>query len=207
MWEGDFGLFWGVGAMTGRCPTVAVVGAGMSGMCVAITLLSAGITDVCIYEKADDVGGTWRDNTYPGLTCDVPSRLYQYSFAKNPNWTQMFSRGGEIQDYLRGIAERYGLRHRIRFGATVVSARFDDGRWVLRTDSGTESTVGLLDFGHRRFTSSPNTADRWFGRLQGDGVSLGSLGSHGSAAGTPNRGDRYRVHGRTTRLRPGWGRG
>lgn len=97
----------------------------MSGMCVAITLLSAGITDVCIYEKADDVGGTWRDNTYPGLTCDVPSRLYQYSFAKNPNWTQMFSRGGEIQDYLRGIAERYGLRHRIRFGATVVSARFD----------------------------------------------------------------------------------
>lgn len=55
----------------------------MSGMCVAITLLSAGITDVCIYEKADDVGGTWRDNTYPGLTCDVPSRLYQYSFAKN----------------------------------------------------------------------------------------------------------------------------
>lgn len=60
MWEGDFGLFWGVGAMTGRCPTVAVVGAGMSGMCVAITLLSAGITDVCIYEKADDVGGTWR---------------------------------------------------------------------------------------------------------------------------------------------------
>lgn len=116
----------------------------MSGMCVAITLLSAGITDVCIYEKADDVGGTWRDNTYPGLTCDVPSRLYQYSFAKNPNWTQMFSRGGEIQDYLRGIAERYGLRHRIRFGATVVSARFDDGRWVLRTDSGTESTVDFL---------------------------------------------------------------
>lgn len=116
----------------------------MSGMCVSITLLSAGITDVCIYEKADDVGGTWRDNTYPGLTCDVPSRLYQYSFAKNPNWTQMFSRGGEIQDYLRGIAERYGLRHRIRFGATVVSARFDDGRWVLRTDSGTESTVDFL---------------------------------------------------------------
>lgn len=54
----------------------------MSGMCVAITLLSAGITDVCIYEKADDVGGTWRDNTYPGLTCDVPSRLYQYSLPR-----------------------------------------------------------------------------------------------------------------------------
>lgn len=207
MWEGDFGLFWGVGAMTGRCPTVAVVGAGMSGMCVAITLLSAGITDVCIYEKADDVGGTWRDNTYPGLTCDVPSRLYQYSFAKNPNWTQMFSRGGEIQDYLRGIAERYGLRQPdsvwrhgcqrpIRRRPVGVAHRFRNG-----VDS------RLLDFGHRRFTSSPNTADRWFGRLQGDGVSLGSLGSHGSAAGTPNRGDRYRVHGRTTRLRPGWGRG
>jgi len=80
----------------------------MSGLCVAIALLRSGITDVTIYEKADEVGGTWRDNTYPGLTCDVPSRdvpsrVYQYSFAKNPNWTHLFSPGGEIQAYFPAL--------------------------------------------------------------------------------------------------------
>jgi cation diffusion facilitator CzcD-associated flavoprotein CzcO len=71
--------------MTRRDPAVAIVGAGMSGLCVAIALLRSGISDVTIYEKADEVGGTWRDNTYPGLTCDVPSRVYQYTFATKPN--------------------------------------------------------------------------------------------------------------------------
>ena len=63
----------------------------MSGLCVAIALLRSGITDVTIYEKADEVGGTWRDNTYPGLVCDIPSRIYQYTFARNPNWSHLFS--------------------------------------------------------------------------------------------------------------------
>ena len=70
--------------MTKRQPAVAIVGAGMSGLCAAIMLQRAGIDDVTLYEKADEVGGTWRDNTYPGLTCDVPSRFYQFTFAINP---------------------------------------------------------------------------------------------------------------------------
>jgi cation diffusion facilitator CzcD-associated flavoprotein CzcO len=125
--------------MTRRDPAVAVVGAGMSGLCVAIALLRSGITDVTVYEKADEVGGTWRDNTYPGLVCDIPSRIYQYTFARNPNWSHLFSPGGEIQAYFSGVADRFALRDRIRFGTEVVHARFDDGRWVLRTDTGSEA--------------------------------------------------------------------
>jgi len=127
-----------------RNPAIAIVGAGMSGLCVAIALLRRGITDVTIYEKADEVGGTWRDNTYPGLTCDVPSRVYQYTFATNPNWTHMFSPGGEIQAYFQGIAHQFALRDRVRFGTEIVSARFKDGRWIVRTNAGTESTVDFL---------------------------------------------------------------
>jgi cation diffusion facilitator CzcD-associated flavoprotein CzcO len=116
----------------------------MSGLCVAIALLRSGIADVTIYEKADEVGGTWRDNTYPGLTCDVPSRVYQYTFATNPNWTHMFSPGEEIQDYFRGVADQFGLRDRIRFGTEIVSARFDGRRWVLCSAAGDESGVDFL---------------------------------------------------------------
>ncbi len=130
-----------------RDPAVAVVGAGMSGLCVAIALLRNGVENVTIYEKADEVGGTWRDNTYPGLACDVPSRVYQYTFAKKPDWTHVFSPGGEIQTYFRGIADRYGLRDRIRFGTEVVSARFEGGHWVLRTDAGAETAAeSKVDF-------------------------------------------------------------
>jgi cation diffusion facilitator CzcD-associated flavoprotein CzcO len=133
--------------MTKRDPAVAVVGAGMSGLCVAIALLRSGIENVTIYEKADEVGGTWRDNTYPGLTCDVPSRVYQYTFAKKPDWTRVFSPGGEIQAYFRGISDQFALRDRIRFGTEIVSARFDDGRWVLRTDAGAQSEAeSKVDF-------------------------------------------------------------
>ena len=120
----------------------------MSGLCVAIALVGSGITDVTIYEKADEVGGTWRDNTYPGLTCDVPSRVYQYTFATKPNWTHFFAPGGEIQAYFREVADQFGLRDRIRFSTEVVGARFDGARWVLRTDAGSlgqaESTVDFL---------------------------------------------------------------
>ncbi len=130
--------------MTRRDPAVAIVGAGMSGLCAAIALLRSGINDVTLYEKADEVGGTWRDNTYPGLTCDVPSRVYQYTFARNPNWTHLFSPGCEIQSYFRGIADQFALRDRIRFNTEIVSARFEDGRWVLRTDAGAESRVDFL---------------------------------------------------------------
>src|SRR3981189_3423323 len=117
----------------GERPGVAVMGAGMSGICMAVKLQSAGIDSFTIFEKADDVGGTWRDNTYPGLTCDVPSRYYSYSFRPNPEWARLLPPGPEIQVYFRRVAEERGIRPHIRFGTDVTSARYDDGRWRLTT--------------------------------------------------------------------------
>src|SRR5271167_1356235 len=94
----------------------AVIGAGMAGILSAIKLKEAGLTDFTVYEKADRVGGTWRENTYPGLTCDVPSHLYCYSFALNPEWSHMYPPGAEIQDYFAGVAQRYGVMPHMRFG-------------------------------------------------------------------------------------------
>jgi cation diffusion facilitator CzcD-associated flavoprotein CzcO len=129
---------------TRRQPRVAIVGAGMSGLCMGIKLEEAGIHDFTIYEKAGEVGGTWRENTYPGLTCDVPSRFYQYSFAPNPDWSHVFSAGPEIQRYFRAVCDRYDLRRHIAFGKEVVAARFDGGEWRIRTADGDESSVDFL---------------------------------------------------------------
>ena len=96
-----------------------VIGAGMSGILAAIKLREAGFDDVVVYEKAERLGGTWRENTYPGLSCDVPSHFYSYSFAFNPEWTHRFSPGPEILAYFEGIARRYRIDERIRFGAEV----------------------------------------------------------------------------------------
>ena len=85
---------------------VVVIGAGFSGIGLAIKLREAGIEDFVLLERASDLGGTWRDNTYPGCGCDVPSRLYSFSFAPNPDWSHAFSGQQEIWDYLRGVAER-----------------------------------------------------------------------------------------------------
>ncbi|RAV07565.1 NAD(P)/FAD-dependent oxidoreductase [Mycolicibacterium sp. GF69] len=117
---------------------VAIVGAGMSGICMAAKLQDAGIGDWVIYEAADDVGGTWRDNTYPGLTCDVPSRFYSYSFRLNPEWSHVYSPGGEIQSYFRQVAIERNMLPHIRFGTPVESARFENGHWVVTTADGDE---------------------------------------------------------------------
>ena len=79
-------------------PSVAVIGAGMTGILMAVRLREAGITDITILEKADKVGGTWRENTYPGVACDVPAHMYTYSFRGNPEWEHRFAHGNEIQD-------------------------------------------------------------------------------------------------------------
>ena len=123
---------------------MAIVGAGMSGLCMGIKLRQAGIEEFTIYEKADRLGGTWRDNTYPGLQCDVPSLLYQYSFDPNPDWSRTFSPGGEICRYLEQVADKHGLRPHIRFGQEVVDARFEDGRWRIRTAAGEEAEADFL---------------------------------------------------------------
>ncbi len=117
---------------------VAVVGAGFGGIGVGIRLREAGLTDFVILERASAVGGTWRDNTYPGCACDVPSHLYSYSFAPNPGWSRSFSGQQEIWQYLEDVASRYRVRGHIRFGAEVTEARWDDAaaRWWLQTTRG-----------------------------------------------------------------------
>jgi cation diffusion facilitator CzcD-associated flavoprotein CzcO len=125
---------------------VVVIGAGFSGLGAAIKLVEAGIEDVVILERADEVGGTWRDNTYPGAACDIPSVLYSYSFAPNPHWTRVYSGGQEILGYLRHLADRFGLRPRIRFGTTVTALAFDEdaGRWQVTTDRGDLSARAVV---------------------------------------------------------------
>src|SRR5450759_2967000 len=100
-------------------PKLAIIGAGMAGILAAVKLTEAGLTDFTVYEKADRVGGTWRENTYPGLSCDVPSHLYSYSFALTPEWSLRFSPGPEIRAYFERVAEEHGVVERVRFGDAV----------------------------------------------------------------------------------------
>jgi cation diffusion facilitator CzcD-associated flavoprotein CzcO len=128
---------------------VAIVGTGFSGLGLAIRLRQAGLDDFVILERAHDVGGTWRDNTYPGCACDVPSHLYSFSFALNPAWTRAYSPQAEIQAYLRACAERYGLVPHICWGADVLAAHWDDTAcvWRLTTTQGL-FTADLLAMGN-----------------------------------------------------------
>src|SRR5688500_7667001 len=96
---------------------IAIIGTGFAGLGLAIRLRQAGMSDFVVLERADEVGGTWRDNTYPGAACDVPSHLYSFSFAPNPDWTRSFSPQAEIQEYLRGCADTFGVRPHIRFSS------------------------------------------------------------------------------------------
>ncbi len=115
-----------------------VIGAGFAGLCAAIKLDEAGEHDFLVVERAADVGGTWRDNTYPGAACDVPSQLYSFSFARNPDWSRSFSPQPEIQAYLQRVARESGVLDRFRFGTDVHDARWDDDaqRWVTTTSTG-----------------------------------------------------------------------
>jgi cation diffusion facilitator CzcD-associated flavoprotein CzcO len=116
---------------------VVVIGAGFGGIGTSIRLAEAGIEHV-VLEKADEVGGTWWANKYPGCRCDVPSHLYSFSFAPNPDWSDTYSLQPEIHRYLRKVAEDYGVVGRVRFGVEVTEARWDDGtkRWLLETSAG-----------------------------------------------------------------------
>jgi cation diffusion facilitator CzcD-associated flavoprotein CzcO len=117
---------------------IAIIGTGFAGLGMAIRLKQEGIDDFVVLEKAGDVGGTWRENTYPGVQCDVPSHLYSFSFAPNPRWTRTFPLGDEIRDYLRHCANRYGIVPHIRFNQEVHSADWDEAaqRWRLETTDG-----------------------------------------------------------------------
>lgn len=117
---------------------VIIIGSGFGGLGAAIRLRQAGINDVVILERYNDVGGTWRDNTYPGAACDIPSHLYSYSFAQNPNWSRAYSGSNEILGYVHDLVASYDLAPSIRFQHTVTEARFDEATasWQVNTAEG-----------------------------------------------------------------------
>ncbi|GAA3626789.1 flavin-containing monooxygenase [Streptomyces fenghuangensis] len=117
---------------------VAVIGSGFGGLGAAVRLRRAGITDFAVLERRDSVGGTWRDNSYPGCACDVPSHLYSFSFAPNPDWPRNFSGQEHIRAYLEKVADTFGLRPHIRFDSEVLSARWDTEalHWEIETARG-----------------------------------------------------------------------
>lgn len=117
---------------------IAVIGAGMAGVLSAIRLTEAGCTDITVYEKADRLGGTWRENTYPGICCDVPSHLYSYSFAPNAEWSHTFAPGAEILAYFEDVARRHGVHRLIRYGAEVRRLEYTGTRWRIGTSAGND---------------------------------------------------------------------
>jgi cyclohexanone monooxygenase len=125
---------------------VLVIGAGFGGLGMAIRLQQHGEADFLVVDKGDEVGGTWRDNTYPGAACDVPSQLYSFSFAPNPDWSRSFSPQPEIQDYLRRVAQNAGVLDRFRFGTAVEDAAWDAEAtaWTVRTTAGTVTADVLV---------------------------------------------------------------
>ena len=122
---------------------IVIIGSGFAGLAMAIKLSEAGFDDLVVLEQADAIGGTWRDNHYPGCACDVPSHLYSYSFAPNPGWSRAFAPQAEIRAYIERCADRYQVRRRVRLGAEVVSAVYDEA----------EATWTVACAGGRRFVA------------------------------------------------------
>jgi cation diffusion facilitator CzcD-associated flavoprotein CzcO len=170
---------------------VVVLGAGMSGILSGIKLLEAGYDNVTLYEKATRVGGTWRENTYPGLTCDVPSHAYTYSFEPNPDWSRQLPPGPEVQAYFERAAKKYGIDERTRFGQEVTRCEFIGGRWHLETASGLrdEADVVIAATGvlhHPRLPDIPGLKSfgghllhsaRWDHTVSLDGRRIGIVGN------------------------------
>jgi cation diffusion facilitator CzcD-associated flavoprotein CzcO len=183
-------------AVLPRHVRVAIIGAGFGGLGAGIRLRQAGLTDFVILERAAAVGGTWRDNTYPGCACDIPSHLYSFSFAPNPGWAHSFSRQPEIWAYLEEVTDRYGLRGHLRLGAEVAEARWDSGlaRWRLLTARGDLTADVLISaagpLSEPRLPGIPGLADfpgevfhsaRWDHGARLDGRRVAVVGTGASA--------------------------
>ena len=125
---------------------IIIVGTGFGGQCIAIKLLEAGFTSVLLLERGHSVGGTWRDNDYPGAACDIPSHLYSFSFAPNPDWSRIYPAQGEILAYLKHTATRFGLMPRIQFDTRVLEARYGEQThdWTVQTNHGARRARHLI---------------------------------------------------------------
>jgi cation diffusion facilitator CzcD-associated flavoprotein CzcO len=133
-------------ATTGHNFEVAIIGAGFSGIGMACRLLERGIDEIVVIERAHEVGGTWRDNVYPGAACDIPSDLYSFSFAPNPDWTHRYPSQPELLAYLHDVADRFGVTPKIRFGTELERASWSDAdsEWHLSTSTGELSAKVLV---------------------------------------------------------------
>ncbi|MEQ8268423.1 MAG: NAD(P)/FAD-dependent oxidoreductase [Parvibaculum sp.] len=174
---------------------IAVIGAGASGLMALIKLREAGIHDVTVYEKARELGGTWRDNRYPGVTCDVPSHGYRYSFEPNAEWSHVCAPGPEILDYLKAVARKHGADAFIKYGQEVVRADYGDGQWTLETTDGPQgafdaviTATGVLH--HPVYPDIPGLEDfegaafhtaRWDDTLSLKGKRIGVIGTGSTA--------------------------
>ncbi|MFI6870337.1 flavin-containing monooxygenase [Nocardia sp. NPDC050406] len=127
-------------------PSIIIIGAGFGGLGMAMELQRNGFHEFTILERATDLGGVWRENTYPGAACDVPSPLYSFSYEPKPDWPQRYSGRADIQAYIHAVARRHGLLDSIVFGAEVTEAQFDDhsGQWTVLTGDGTSRTADIL---------------------------------------------------------------
>jgi cation diffusion facilitator CzcD-associated flavoprotein CzcO len=180
---------------TARPLRIVIIGAGMAGILAAIRLREAGYADCTIYEKASRPGGTWRENTYPGIACDVPAHLYTYSFEPNPDWSHVFAPGDEIQRYFERVADKYGVTPIIRCGVEIIHCEFIDGRWRMRMQDGATDVAdiviaatgvlhhpnmpdlaGLADFRGACFHSA-----RWDHTVPLDGRRVGVIGTGSTA--------------------------
>ncbi|MCB1708143.1 MAG: NAD(P)/FAD-dependent oxidoreductase [Halioglobus sp.] len=181
---------------TVKNPAVVVIGAGMTGILMGIKLREAGIDQVTILEKADKVGGTWRENTYPGVACDVPAHMYTYSFQGNPEWRHRFAHGDEIQAYFEKISGEYGITGRVRFNESVDQCHYRDGQWYLTTSKGNElvadfviAATGILHHpaypdiqGLDSFTGALFHTARWDHSVDLRGKRVGIIGTGSTAA-------------------------
>lgn len=133
-----------------EAPDVLIVGTGFAGLGMAIRLLEAGQPDFVVLEKADGVGGAWRENTYPGCACDVTSMMYSYSFAPNRSWSRMYATQPEILDYIQRVVKDRDLERHIRFNTEAISYEFDEAsdRWCVRTRSGEEYRPRIVVMAH-----------------------------------------------------------
>ena len=181
---------------TGGKPTVAVLGAGAGGLAMGVRLKRAGY-DFTIYEKSDGVGGTWRDNAYPGAACDVPSHLYSFSFELNPWWSRTYSSQDEILAYLERCADQYGLRPHLRTGVAITQAQWQETpqRWELTSAAGdvvtadvVVSALGMLNVpvvpdlpGAERFQGRSFHSSRWDHSKSVAGERVASIGTGASA--------------------------
>ncbi|MGH3872019.1 MAG: flavin-containing monooxygenase [Pseudonocardiaceae bacterium] len=173
---------------------VVIIGSGFAGLAMAIQLKRCSTADFVVLERADDVGGAWRDNTYPGCACDVPSILYSFSFATNPGWTASFSPQREIQHYLRDCVRRFDLHSRLRLGHEVLRARWDDDHWSIETTRGRFTATVLVSAtgqlsepalprlaGLGRFAGTAVHTARWDHALDLTGARVAVIGTGASA--------------------------